>query len=586
MKKTIFAILASGLVMSVSTAQTIQEGMNHLYADRWQSAIGVFQKLLAQNPNNIEATYWLGQTYFDMDDNNMAKEVYEKGLAASNNAPLLLVGMGHYLLLDKKVNEARQNFETALSMSKDKKGKDNPDILNAIGRANTDAKTGDFKYAEQILRTASELNPKNPDIFLNLGNAIRKARPGEAGRDAFEAYRKAIEINPNFAYAYVRIAKLFETQRNWDLVLENLNKAVALDPNFSLAYYELFYYYFPRREFAQAETYFNKYVASRPNESKTDHDYLNSQLCWAKKDYDCAIAKAESVKAAMGANVKPRVFKQLAYSYLGKSDFANAKSNVDSYFAKEKEGFAPGDFKLKGEIYAASGVPCDQLYAIYLEGASVDTVLQDKVNYLTDAAEDFKKRGCKQQEADMRLAIFQLRKSPNPLGLINIGILYTQTDRLKTADSVFNAFTTLMPDSIYGHYWRGKVNATIDTSNSIEPYVTNMVNGFTKALDIAALDKARYKSLGTTSALSLIGYYYNKKGDKEAAKVVAAKALDLDTSNQQIKNINDQLNRTTPVKQQQKQGNNGPNNNKTPGAKPDAAAPKSTSTGTNTGSKR
>jgi tetratricopeptide (TPR) repeat protein len=191
-----------------------------------------FQKLLAQNPNNIEATYWLGQTYFDMDDNNMAKEVYEKGLAASNNAPLLLVGMGHYLLAEKKVNEARQNFETALSMSKDKKGKDNPDILNAIGRAHTDSKAGDYKYAEQVLRTASELNPKNPDIFLNLGNAIRKARPGEAGKDAYEAFRKATEINPNFPYAYVRIAKLFETQRNWELVLENLNISSCIGSQF------------------------------------------------------------------------------------------------------------------------------------------------------------------------------------------------------------------------------------------------------------------------------------------------------------------------------------------------------------------
>jgi len=99
MKKTMFAILASVSLVSVSKAQTVQEGLGHLYADRWQSAVGVFQKLLAQNPNNIEASYWLGQTYFDMDENDKAREVYDKGLAASNNAPLLLVGKGHSLLI-------------------------------------------------------------------------------------------------------------------------------------------------------------------------------------------------------------------------------------------------------------------------------------------------------------------------------------------------------------------------------------------------------------------------------------------------------------------------------------------------------
>src|SRR5258708_3665373 len=125
MKKTAIALIASAFVMTVARAQTLQEGLNHLNADRFQSAIGVFQKLLAVNPNNVEATYWLGQTYFDMDENSKAKEVYEKALPASNNHPLLLVGMGHYLLLDNKINDARQKFETAITMSKDKKGKDN-----------------------------------------------------------------------------------------------------------------------------------------------------------------------------------------------------------------------------------------------------------------------------------------------------------------------------------------------------------------------------------------------------------------------------------------------------------------------------
>jgi tetratricopeptide (TPR) repeat protein len=588
MKKTIFVILASALMMPVLKAQSIQEGLNHLYADRFQSAVGVFQKLLAQNPNNIEATYWLGQTYFDMDDNNMAKEVYEKGLASSNNAPLILVGMGHYNLLANKPNDARQQFETAITMSKDKKGKDNADILNAVGRAHTDAKSGDFKYAEQILKTATELNSKNPDIFLNYGNAIRKARPGEAGRDAYKAYQDALSLNPNLAYGYLRIAKLFETQRNWDLVLENLNKSVTVDPNFSLGYYELFYYYFPRLDFPNAENYFNKYVNSRPNEDKWEHDFLNAQLCWVKKDFDCAIAKGESVRALQGTKVKPRVLRLLAYAYLDKKDFAKAKAADDEFFAKEKDGFVAADYKRKAEIAAGSGVPCDQLYAIYMQGAAVDTVLQYKIDYMTDAAEDFKKRGCKAQEADMRLAIYNERKSPNPLGLINIGILYTQTERLMTADSIFTAFNTLMPDSIYGHYWRGKVNASIDTSNSIEPHVTNMVNGFTKALDIALTDTIRYKSLGTTSALTLIGYYYNRKGDKEAAKVVAAKGLALDTSNKQMQDINNLLNRVTPTKNQsgggQKPSNNPP---KSTGNKPQAATtPKSVASVQKTESKR
>jgi len=540
MKKTAIALIASVCVMTVARAQTLQEGLNHLNADRFQSAIGVFQKLLAVNPNNVEATYWLGQTYFDMDENLKAKEVYEKALPASNNHPLLLVGMGHYLLLDNKINEARQDFETAITMSKDKKGKDNPDILNAIGRAHTDAKTGDYKYAEQVMQSAVALNPKNPDIFLNLGNAIRKARPGEAGKDAFEAYRNALALNPNYAYAYVRIAKLFETQRNWDLVLENLNKALSVDPNFSLAYYELFFYYFARKDFPNAEMNFNKYVSTRPNEDKWEHDYLNAQLCFIKKDYDCAIAKGEQVRTLKGASVKPRVLRLLSHAYNEKKDYVNARKNVDEFWLKEKDPFVAADFKLKAQIYAGSGVPCEELYGIYLAGA-VDTVLQDKIDYLTDAADDFKKRNCKVQEADMRLVIFNTRKQPNPLGLLNVGILYTQTDKLLRADSVLQAYIQLQPDSILGYYWRGRVNSTIDTTYKVEPYVTNMITNYSKAQDIALTDKVRYKSLGTTSTLALIGYFNNVKNDKAQTLLYAKKGLELDTSNAQLKGIVDYL---------------------------------------------
>ena len=75
MKKTTITLLASGLLFITGLkAQSLQEGINHLYADRFKSASAVFEKLLATNPNNIEATYWLGQTYFDMDDNAKARQ--------------------------------------------------------------------------------------------------------------------------------------------------------------------------------------------------------------------------------------------------------------------------------------------------------------------------------------------------------------------------------------------------------------------------------------------------------------------------------------------------------------------------------
>src|SRR5215204_759241 len=330
MKKTLFT-LCTVFILANLNAQTVQEGINHLYANRYKSAVQVFQKMLAVNPNAIEATYWLGQTYIDMEERETARQLYDKALAANGNAPLIMVGKGHALLFEKKKDEARQLFESAITISQTKKGSD-PVILNAIGKANADGKEGNLEYAVQVLEQALQRDPKNAFIALNLGDAYRKKDPGQGGGKAYEMYKLATQLDPKFAYPYIRIARLFETQKQWDLVLENLNKALQVDPSFSLGYYEMFYYYFFNNKLDEATNYFNKYVASRPNEDVVEHDYLNSQLCWAKKDWDCAIQKAEAVKAAMGAKPKPKVYRQLAYSYSGKGDLVSARKNIDEFF--------------------------------------------------------------------------------------------------------------------------------------------------------------------------------------------------------------------------------------------------------------
>ena len=537
MKKTLFTLCTVFMLANLN-AQSIQEGVNHLYADRFKSATQTFQKLLAVNPNNADAIYWLGQTYLDMDDNEGARQLYDKALAANGNNPLIMAGKGHVLLLDKKKDEARQLFESAITISATKKGND-PNILNAIGRANVDAKEGNLDYAVQVLEQAIQLNPKSADIALNLGNAYRKKDPGQGGGRAYEKYILAAQINPGFAYPYVRIAKLYETQKQWDLVLENLNKAIQVDPNFSLAYYELFYYYFYNTKYDEATNIFNKYKATRNGEDPTEDDYLNSQLCWAKKDYDCAIAKAESVKAAMGAKVKPRAYKQLAYSYLGKGDFANAKTNIDAFFAREKEAILATDYQLKADILTGGGASCEEVYSLYMQGAAADTVVQNKIDFMTKAADYFKTKKCTKQEADMRWAIYNTRRSPNPAGLVNIAILYSQVGEYPKADSLLTTYITNFPDSIYGYDWKGRVNYSIDTTMTVEPYASTFVSSYQKTLDIALTDKIRYKSQGTKAALFLAGYFNNIKKSRDSALMYVVKGLEIDSTNTQLKGIKD-----------------------------------------------
>jgi len=596
MKKTTITLFMAGLLaISGIKAQSVQEGVANVTADRFKTAISIFDKLLAANPNNWEAVYWKGQAYLDDDKNDDARQLYANAMQASNNAPIILVGVGHVELLDKKTAEARQHFETALTMTRDKKG-DNPQILYAIGRANVDAKEGDYNYAIEKLEQAVQKEPNNAEYYLQLGNAYRKARPGEGGGKAYENYNKALQVNPAYANAAVRLAKLFETQKNWELVVQHLNDAVKRDPKFTPAYYELFYFYFQHElNFPEAEGLLKKYIDSKLPESDIQDQFLYAQLNWAGKDFDAAITKAENVVSAMGDRTKPKVYKLLADAYFRKGNYTSAKNYIDKYMAKEKpEGKIAFDYKLKADIMYGLGSPCEELFSVYIEGAPYDTVLASRIDYLQIAADSFKARNCKRQFADMSAYIFTLKGRQTAPGLVNLGIAYTQVGddaSLLKADSLFAVATTNFPDSIYGHYWRGKTNYTIDTSMTKEPFASNMVNGYQRALEIAPRDIGRFKSMGVNSALVLAGYYNNVKSDKTTALTFINKGLEIDSSNAQLKSIQAILSRPSNTKQPNPRGNSTPAKTKTTGTtttttKNSAVKPKTTTSATKTAVKK
>ena len=159
-------------------AQSIDEGKKFLNYERYTSAQNVFSKLVAANPNDAEAVYWLGQTYIENEDNPdtvAAQTLYQKTLQANPNQPLIMVGIGEIELMQGHKEDARNRFETAISLAKKK---DLPEVLTAVGRANVDTKSGDPVYAIDKLNQAADKDKKNPEIQIDLGDAYRKMIDG------------------------------------------------------------------------------------------------------------------------------------------------------------------------------------------------------------------------------------------------------------------------------------------------------------------------------------------------------------------------------------------------------------------------
>lgn len=544
MKKSAFVFLFTAVLSVVALAQSIQEGMNYLYAERNQSAKTTFEKMVAANPNNIEANYWLGQTYIAMGDVAGARNVYQKAAAASNNAPLIRVGMGHVLLLENKPTEARAEFEAAITASHGRKGND-PNILNAVGRANVSAanskvKSGDINYAIEKLTEASQLAPNNTDILLNLGNAYFRTPNG--GGQAVTAYTKATQINPKFAPAYYRMARIYNTQKNWEIYTRDLNSAIQADPTFAPAYYELYYYNLPR-DLTVAEDYANKFIAN--TDPSPENEYLKAQTLFQQKKYNEAIASAKGILSAAGNNVNPRVYRLLGYSYLETGDTATAKQYVDQLFAKASdEDLVAADYLL--QAYASSKDDPSSVKAAYEKVVKMDTVVANQITALNEGIKTFQESGQKRYEADLRALKYSITPNPNPAELFFIGKPYYDAGAYPQADSIFKLYIAAFPDSIFGYMYDARTLAKMDTS------MTNgtAVDAYKKLLDVSATDKVRYRSTGLEAANYLAGYAFNIQKDRQAALDYFNRGLEFDPTNAAILNnikIIQNLNKPAPA---------------------------------------
>src|SRR6201996_8972967 len=233
-KKMRIGLLVAGVacVCNVAFGQSVDQGKKFLYYQRYKSAKDVFDKLLASNPNNIEAVYYEGQTLLAMKDSVGAQDLYSKALQTNGNAPLLLAGMGNVELRLGKTTDARQHFETAISLSK---GKD-ISVLNAVADANIDAHAGDAAYAIEKLNQATQVkNFNSAETYVLMGDAYRKLIDGG---NAVTAYNKALTIDPNLAEAKYKIGKIYETQNNKEFFLPAFEAAITMDPNYAPALYE------------------------------------------------------------------------------------------------------------------------------------------------------------------------------------------------------------------------------------------------------------------------------------------------------------------------------------------------------------
>jgi Flp pilus assembly protein TadD len=465
----------------------------------------------------------------EMKDSAAAKTLYQNALSANGNEPLLLVGMGQILLMENKKDEARQQFETAINLSK---GKD-VDVLNAIGRANVEARPGDATYAIEKLNQATQTKKfKNHDTYLIMGNAYRKLIDGG---NAVTSYNKALELNPNLAAAKNGIGKIYETQKNPEYYLPAYEEAVKLDSAYAPAYFNLFYHYY-FRDVNKAAQYLNSYVAN--SDPGPEVEYLKADFTYAKGDFPGARQRAEQLIQQYGTNVNPRMYRMVAYTADSLGDYAAAKAAMDTFLAKaqpgdEVENIKATDYAQLAKISSKIPEMQDSVMPYYQKALSMDTTAAGQAEILESATTYAKGTGNKQLEADVLGAAYSLKKDPSATDLYNYAYANYQAGNYVKADSLFcGEYQSKFPDQIFGYLWCARAKQAQDTAMTeglaLDAYKTLAQ----KAIQLDTTPDKKYKQFAVQSNFYLVQYYNNIAKDIDSSLFYLKEVQKIDPSNE------------------------------------------------------
>lgn len=542
MKKVKLSFFFLIVLFSFNTlfAQSIDEGKKFIYYERFTSAKNIFQKILEKDPNNESAAYYYGQALIGLEKPEEAKAFYLSKLSANPNSPLLLAGVGEIELIENKTADARNRFETAISLSKGK----SIDVLNAVGLANSDPeiRNGDANYAIDKLKQATTIKGfKSAEVYTNLGDAYRKA--GNGG-EAIQAYNSALAIDPGYVRALYRIGKIYQTQgySQEPLFMKYYNDVIAKDPAYAPVYANLFNYFY-NTNVPRAAEYLDKWLQNSDDDPKGC--YYRASIKYAQGLFNDAILKADECIAKEGSSPYPNLYGIKAIAYNRLNDTVNAKKSFDEYFKRQSpDKIGAGDYANYATLLLKFPGNEDEVAKLVDKAVAMDTTESNKVSYLKMLGTAYEERNNPAEAAKWYAKIMDVKKNFSNVDLFNAGYNFYLADKLDSSNKYFQIYTEKYPNDILGYYMLGNAYSVIDSTGNLGlavPYYEKTI-----AIGEADTTQPNVKPRLLNAYKFFIGYYYNTKKDKDMALQYVDKALAIAPDDSQLATFKEIISKNDP----------------------------------------
>jgi tetratricopeptide (TPR) repeat protein len=258
----------------------------------------------------------------------------------SEKTEALTAGIVEMKTLDEQWNGVTYHIKAEMTV-------DPEDVNRRIAEARNDKqKTQELETSRQRIKDAeAEIERLKKELASNKDNTDLKASyqkqtdalaaeeyytKGYSAQEkgfnerAIEYYQKAIELNPNYAYAYNNMGLAYIITLKNNEGIRYCQKAIELNPNYAYAYNNMGTAYANLMDYCEAIKCFQKAIVLDPNDAMAYNNMGSAYICL--KDYREAIRYIQKA-IDLNPNYATVYYNMgIAYYYLG-----NAQEQINCY---------------------------------------------------------------------------------------------------------------------------------------------------------------------------------------------------------------------------------------------------------------
>jgi len=204
----------------------------------WQKALGAYEKAVLFNADSYSLTYYyLGLAHFKLKQYQEAVKAFHKSIELNDSSSWSYYHLGSTLCMLEQWSAAAEALGKSIEL--------HPDFdwaYHKLGNAKAEIK--DWDGAINAYRQALAITPDLPKTEDKLNEVLRqrskldlegvtKYYKASLERDPLQesAYFKALEVSPENPEIYIKLAKLYQSQDNFEQAIAFLKIALQIQPD-------------------------------------------------------------------------------------------------------------------------------------------------------------------------------------------------------------------------------------------------------------------------------------------------------------------------------------------------------------------